>query len=81
MGAQRRLVVREDDIIVLGGYEFSAAVLKAVLDPDRRLLWAFVKAEGGHAVQPVAYDETRVLWLSEEDLERTRDEVRDLCRE
>jgi hypothetical protein len=81
MGAQRRVAISEDDIIVFGGYELSASVLKSIIEPDRRLLWAFVKAEGDRAIQPVAYGEDRILWLLPEDLERTRDEVQDLCKE
>ena len=81
MGTGRRLIVRDGDVLVLGGWELPVTVLRAVIEPSCRLLWAFVKSEQGSAIQPVAYDEERVIWLEEGDIERAPDEVRDLCRE
>ena len=76
---RRRVELRDNDLVVLGGYEYDAAVLRSIADPENRLLWAFIKSEGGQTVQPVCFDETRVIWLTDNDLERTREEVQDLC--
>lgn len=66
--APRRVVIRSTDVLVIGGYEVSADILKEVITPGKRLLWSFVA--NGADVRPVCYDETRVIWLSEEDLSR-----------
>ena len=76
MAAQRRIVVRRDDVLVLpSGFEVDASTLSDITKPDKRLLWAFVKSEDGTAIQPVCYDETRVIWLTDEDLVRQNSEV------
>ena len=67
---RRRIVVRKTDTLVVNGYEVDASVLGDMMDPERRLLWAFVRAENGVDIRPVPYDETRVVWLAEEDLRR-----------
>ena len=36
-------------------------VLRSIVDPSRRLLWAFVKQ--GNDVRPVCYSEDKVIWL------------------
>lgn len=64
----RRIRVMSGDVIVLDGYTLSVDILKEMIAPDKRLLWAFVR--NGDNIQPVPYDEKRVLWLSEEDLVR-----------
>ena len=63
----RRIIVRKDDMLVFKGYEIDAEVLRAIVNPDVRALWAFVKR--GSQIQPVAYAEDRVIWLSEEDVD------------
>jgi hypothetical protein len=73
-------VVGEDDVLVLGRWELSAAVLRDIVAPGRRLLWEFVASEGGDELQPVAYSEDQVLWLNVGDVERTGEDVKDLCR-
>lgn len=72
---RRRIVVRKSDILVINGYEVDASVLTGMVDPEKRILWAFVRADNGVDVQPVAYSEERVIWLTEEDLVRPRAET------
>ena len=66
--AARRVVVRSTDTLVLGKYEVSADILREVVTPGKRVLWAFVG--DGANLRPVAYSEDRVIWLSDEDLVR-----------
>jgi hypothetical protein len=73
MSAGRRITVRKDDVLVINGLELDVATLREMLSAKRRVLWAFVR-QGGD-VRPVCYDETRVIWLTEEDLERSPNEV------
>ena len=67
---RRRIVVRKTDTLIIDGYEVDASVLGDMMDPERRLLWAFVRAENGVDIRPVPYDEERVIWLTDEDLQR-----------
>ncbi len=67
--AGRRIVVRRDDVLVVGGLELDGEVLRSIVDPTRRLLWCFVRSDQGD-VQPIALDETRVIWLTDGDLVR-----------
>ena len=56
------------DVVVYGGVEIPADVLAVIVHPTARVLWAFIQEHG--RVRPVAYDETRVIWLLPEDLTR-----------
>ena len=67
---RRRIVVRGDDVLIVEGVEIYADVLKAIVDPDKRLLWTFVREADGSAIRPVAYSEERVIWLQDDDLHR-----------
>jgi hypothetical protein len=69
----QRVKVRTADTIVIGQYEVDVSVLQQMLDPRNRVLWAFVKRDG--RVQACAYDETRVVWLTDEDLVRADKDV------
>lgn len=73
MPVRRTIVVRKDDILVVNGMELDGAILKEIVSPSKRLLWAFVK--NGDDVRPVCYSEDRVIWLSEEDLEHQPQEA------
>jgi ABC-type Zn uptake system ZnuABC Zn-binding protein ZnuA len=66
--AGRTLVIRSDDVLIVNGYELDGEVLKAIVSPDKRLLWAFIKKD--HDIRPVAYSEDKVIWLTDEDLVR-----------
>lgn len=70
----RRVRVIPGDVLLVGGYEVSAEVLIEMLAPDKRLLWAVVR-NGEHDIQPVPYDESRVVWLTDEDLIRADADV------
>jgi len=65
---RRRIVVRKDDVLVVNGLALDGEVLKDMMDPSKRLLWAFVREDGD--VRPVAYAEDRVIWLQDDDLVR-----------
>jgi hypothetical protein len=64
---KRRIVVSADDLLVVNGMELDGEILKAIVQPDKRVLWAFVRKGGD--VRPVAYTEQQVIWLDrgEED--------------
>jgi hypothetical protein len=66
---RRRVAIRTGDLLVLNGFEIDAAILSDIVNPDKRLLWAFVRG-GDDTIRPVAYTEDRVIWLAEEDLVR-----------
>ena len=75
MAVRRRLTITRDDVLVLNGFELDASTLIDITKPDKRLLWAFVKSEDGTDIRPVAYSEDRVIWLTSEDLVRSKSEV------
>jgi hypothetical protein len=64
--AERRIAVRKDDVLIFKGFEIDAEVLSAIINPDVRVLWAFVKKDA--QIQPVAYSETQCIWLTEEEV-------------
>jgi hypothetical protein len=66
--AGRTLVIRNNDTLVFKGYEIDADILDAIVNPEARLLWAFIKKD--HDIRPVAYSEDKVIWLTDEDLVR-----------
>jgi len=66
----RRILLRRDDVLVVNGIELDGEVLRAVVRPEARLLWAFVRAENGD-VRPVCYTEDEVVWIQSSDLDRT----------
>jgi hypothetical protein len=65
----RRIVVGNNDVLVVGGLELDGDVLRSIIDADRRLLWTFVKEPSGD-VRPVCYSEEQVVWLTARDLAR-----------
>jgi hypothetical protein len=67
---RRRIVVRKSDVLVVNGYELDAAVLQSIVDPERRLLWTFTRSADGGNIQPTAYSEERVIWITDDDLAR-----------
>ena len=68
---KRRLVVHKDDVLVIGGLELEASILAAMLEPGKRLLWAFIH-EGGD-VRPAAYSEDQCIWLEPAYLDRRKE--------
>jgi hypothetical protein len=66
----RRIKVGSNDVLLVGGYELTIDILHAVINPDARILWAFIRnRRNPRLIQPVAYDETRVVWIEDSDLE------------
>jgi hypothetical protein len=57
-------------MLVVAGYEVAADILAEIINPKARLLWAFEKSDDGTRIMPVCYDETKVLWLTDKDIER-----------
>lgn len=68
--AERRIVAGQRDVIEVCGFEVDAEILAAVLDPENRLLWAFVHGPDGR-VQPVGIGEDKCVWLEDSDLFRS----------
>ena len=60
----------EQGLIRVGDLEFDTETLLAMADPDARVLWAFIRSKDGKRIQPVAYDERKVIWIEASDLER-----------
>lgn len=57
----------ERNVLVIGDDEIDLDILDAVIDPKRRLLWAFVRKSDGR-IQPVPFREEQVIWLEPGDL-------------
>lgn len=68
----RRVEVRSEDVLIYRGMEIDRTVLDAILDTNKRLLWAFVANEAGD-VRAVPYSEDQVIWMSESDVLREQD--------
>ena len=76
---RRRVLVRANDVLVIDDLEIPAQVLKDMADPDKRVLWAFLRS--GDYVQPVAYDEEHVIWLQPEDIHSEEGTLRGVSKE
>ena len=70
---RRRIVVRKDDVLIVNGLALDGEVLKDMMDPSKRLLWAFVRKDND--VQPCAYSEEHCIWLQDSDLERSANDL------
>lgn len=64
----REIVVHPEDTLIVNGWRVEANVLTEILKPEQRVLWAFLLQDG--QVQPCPYDESKVIWLTDEDLVR-----------
>lgn len=62
-----RIIVHNDDVLVVNGYELDGEILKAIVSPDKRLLWAFIKKD--HDIRPIAFSEDKVIWLLPDEVE------------
>lgn len=63
--AKRHIVVRADDLLIVNGMILDGEVLKAIVNPEKRLLWGFVKH--GPDIRLVCYSEEKVIWLGREE--------------
>jgi hypothetical protein len=67
MPVSNRVELRPRDVLVYKGKEIDHAILDALIDGDKRLLWAFVHGEHGD-VRAVPYSEEQVIWMAESDV-------------
>lgn len=72
MAVGKRVELGAKDVLVYKGMELDRNVLDAIVDTNKRLLWAFVRGSNDD-VRAVPYSEERVIWLSEEDVLKERD--------
>lgn len=63
----RRVELRRGDVLVYKGMELDRDVLDAVIDTNKRLLWAFVRGKDGD-IRAIPYSETHVIWMAESDI-------------
>ncbi len=69
---KRKPVSNVDGTITYRGVEISCEVLDAVVDTQKRLLWAFVRNDVGN-VMAVPYSEHEVIWMAEKDVLQPED--------
>jgi hypothetical protein len=69
----KRVELSKLDILVYKGMEIDRTVLDAIVDNDKRLLWAFVSSADGTAVRAIPYSESHVIWMTEEDVLKEQD--------
>lgn len=60
------------DVLVYKGKEIDQNILEAIIETDKRLLWAFVCGEYGD-IRAVPYSEEEVIWMAESDVIREQD--------
>lgn len=60
------------EVLVYKGFEIDRIVLDAVIDTNKRLLWAFVLGRNGD-IRAVPYSEEEVIWMAESDIVREQD--------
>lgn len=66
---EKRVSLGRGEVLVYKGVDIDRDVLDAIVDTKKRLLWAFVRGEGG-VVRAVAYSEEHCIWLEESDMPR-----------
>lgn len=64
----RRIRVRSGDVVIVNGMAIDADVLAMVINADARLLWAFLRGDGGRRIEAVPYNEEKVIWMEPADL-------------
>lgn len=69
----RRIEVTSKDVLVYRGMEFDQSVLEAIMNPSKRLLWAFIRREGSDDVRAIPYSESECIWLQESDVQQPED--------
>jgi len=58
----------ERGIIRVGDIEMDVNVLLAIANPEPRILWRFMNVGG--RIRSIPYDESKVIWIENGDLER-----------
>lgn len=72
MASARYVELGSKDVLIFKGMEIDQDVLEAIVETNKRLLWAFVRGERND-IRAVPYSEDRVIWLAEEDLRKEQD--------
>lgn len=72
MAGRRFVELDLGDVLVYKGKEIDLNILEAILETDKRLLWAFVQNEFGD-VRAIPYSEEQVIWMSEKDITQPED--------
>jgi hypothetical protein len=67
----RRVELGANEVLVYKGMEIDRAVLNAIVDTNKRLLWAFVVKDGDIRAMP--YTEAEVIWMAETDILKEQD--------
>lgn len=67
-----RVTLGAKDVLVYKGMDIDRGILDAIVDTDKRVLWAFVRSEYGE-VRAVPYSEDHVIWLTDDDVLKARD--------
>lgn len=72
MGSERRRVeLGKLDDLVYKGFIIDRVILDAIVETDKRLLWAFVHK--GDEVRAMPYSESEVIWMTEDDVVKEQD--------
>lgn len=72
MSTVRRVELGAQEVLVYKGLEIDRMVLDAVVDTNKRLLWAFVRGANGD-VRAIPYSEEQVIWMAESDVVKEQD--------
>lgn len=68
----RRVELGPRDVLVYKGKEIDRHVLEAIVETNKRLLWAFIEGPDGD-VRAFPYSESQVIWMEESDIICERD--------
>lgn len=66
--ADNRVELQRGDVLVYKGKEIDRGVLNAMVDCNKRVLWAFVSSDCGTRIMAVPYTEHQVIWMTPEDV-------------
>jgi hypothetical protein len=61
-----------NEVLIHNGMEIDREVLDAIVNTNKRLLWAFIRNRSGD-IRAVPYSESHVIWLAESDVLQERD--------
>ncbi len=68
----RQVELGGKEVLVHKGMLIDRNILDAIVDTNKRLLWAFVRNELGD-IQAIPYTESEVIWMAESDILREKD--------
>ena len=55
----------DEDTITINGKKIDISVLMAIIEPDKRILYAFIHKDG--VTQAIPYTERQVIWMDRGD--------------